>query len=1093
MKLRRRHRKRTKYCPAVETLEPRQLLATDLSSLPPSPDFTLDVLERTSIRHFAELHTMLGDVHAVTGVQNVQNTYGLDGRGQTVVVIDSGVAWDHQALGAGFGAAYPIVGGWDFAENDANPYDDGPAGFHGTHVTGIIASRDPTYRGVAPGVDIVALRVFDDNGAGYFSWVEQALRWVYQKRNAFRFPITTVNMSLGTEWNSTGVPGWSTIEDELSQLKAANIVVTVAAGNSFARYQTPGLSYPASSPYVIPVMSISNSGTLSSFSQRHSRAIAAPGERITSTVPDYTFGADGVANDFGTASGTSMAAPYLAGVTALIRQAMQFVHYASVTPEAIYQHLRNTADSFFDQTTQATYLRVNVQRAVDSLMPADDVGNTAATAHQLGNASGTTTFSGTIHRLDDIDYFTFTATASGTINVDVTAYDWLVPQVQLVGSAWNSGSLTFTAVAGQSYTVGVRTAGGIGHYDLKVTAPSSAAVVDWGTVSQMVQQSVAIDASTWYQAQASRDGWFTVEALAPNGTVGVEVKSATQEVLGRTTNGASSRLDLQVRAGQVLLVHLTGTATLADLRLTNLVQRVGSELRVFGTAGADMMSVRLGTIYEIEVNGARYAMPSRGLSRITLSGNGGSDSLTIRGSTANEVVTLAPANLTLSVNQFVVSASGFRDIDVSSGGGSDQATLYDSAGNDTLVGDYQSLTLSSQAYRLTVRGFATTSVVGSNGYDSATLYDSAANDSFTGQPNSARLQGPGYAISVRNFKLVRAASVRGGSDVANLYDSSGNDQFTANAEGAVMQAPGFRYEVTHFLRVTAYASRGYDMAQLLGSNSDDVYENQGSVARFYGASFDYVVQNFDSVTVDGQSGADRASLVGGRGSDYLQASPTGTLFVSQGVTHILGSFENVRADGGGGRDTAVLTGSSGSDQFYGYPSTAWLTGDGYRVQADRFSQVTVYGSGGIDTASLSGSGRGDRLRTLGGAVLLSGSGYSHTVVGFATVSVFRSAGGRLLATVQNPTSTSGQAPRLTSAPLASVFLASATATSPHTSGQPTWTPFVDLSRLARSHRREDHDRLMAAYAKLEPASELQIANRRSFSIRAADALFARWM
>ncbi len=116
--------------------------------------------------------------------------FGFTGQGQTVAVIDSGIAYDHLALGGGLGSDYRVVGGWDFTEEyDANPYDDGPLGFHGTHVAGIIGSSDSTYTGVAPGVDLVALRVFNDAGDGYFSWVENALQWVHNNRNTFANPI----------------------------------------------------------------------------------------------------------------------------------------------------------------------------------------------------------------------------------------------------------------------------------------------------------------------------------------------------------------------------------------------------------------------------------------------------------------------------------------------------------------------------------------------------------------------------------------------------------------------------------------------------------------------------------------------------------------------------------------------------------------------------------------------------------------------------------------------------------------------------------------------------------------------------------------
>ncbi|MCA9147225.1 MAG: S8 family serine peptidase, partial [Planctomycetales bacterium] len=280
----------------------------------PIGDFQLESIVDERVSHHANtVNSSAGNVHDLTGVNYVFNNYGFSGQGQTVAIIDSGIAWDHIALGGGLGSGYRVVGGYDFAEGDANPYDDGPSGFHGTHVAGIVGSSDATHRGVASSVDLVGLRVFDDNGAGYFSLVENALQWVHDHRNDFENPITTVNLSLGTTWNSDSVPNWSTLEDEFAQLEKDGIFIAVSAGNSFSSYNTVGLSYPAASPYVVPVASVDSTGAISGFSQRSDRVLLAPGGNITSTIPDHVFGADGNPNDFGTASGTSMASPYVAG------------------------------------------------------------------------------------------------------------------------------------------------------------------------------------------------------------------------------------------------------------------------------------------------------------------------------------------------------------------------------------------------------------------------------------------------------------------------------------------------------------------------------------------------------------------------------------------------------------------------------------------------------------------------------------------------------------------------------------------------------------------------------------------------------------
>jgi hypothetical protein len=120
----------------------------------PDADFWMDPWsERDFEALLGDVQQTLSSAHGSSGLTAVRNDYGFVGTGQTVAVIDSGIAWNHTALGNGLGASYRVVGGWDFAENDSNPYDDGSAGSHGTHVSGILgADRTGTSDdGVAPG------------------------------------------------------------------------------------------------------------------------------------------------------------------------------------------------------------------------------------------------------------------------------------------------------------------------------------------------------------------------------------------------------------------------------------------------------------------------------------------------------------------------------------------------------------------------------------------------------------------------------------------------------------------------------------------------------------------------------------------------------------------------------------------------------------------------------------------------------------------------------------------------------------------------------------------------------------------------------
>ncbi|TWT40830.1 Subtilisin DY [Botrimarina hoheduenensis] len=984
--------------------------------------FTADTQLDTDLDH--RIEQTLAEANNLTGQTQVVSKYGFTGVGQTVAVIDTGIAYSHYALGGGLGAGYRVVGGWDFTEGDADFYDEGPQGGHGTHVAGIVGADNPNgaHSGVATGVDLVGLRVFDDAGAGRMSWVENALRWVITNRTTFTNPITAINLSLGVEWNSESTPTWAMLEDEFATLEAAGVFISVSAGNSYTSYNTPGLSYPASSDHVVPVMSTDNNGNLSYFSQRSQSAIAAPGRTITSTVPDYLGNdADTLDDDWVSMSGTSMAAPYVAGASVLVREAMQFAGWAGIDQWDIFNHMMSTADTFYDSASQANYKRLNLEAAIDAIMPADDYGSTVETAYSLGTvtANGAQTqsiLSGAITTLTDADYFTFTAGSTGTVTFTASGltHNLQANWTGIGGNGWTESSgdaYTMEVSAGQTYSIAIASSGGLGYYSLSVAAESISPYPTWGVLaSQQTISNVAVAGESWYRVTAGRSGLFTAEVLQGGGQIAIY--DGQQSLIAEVSQpGGAQRYDALVTAGQEYHVRVWGVADPTSVRLTNaLTFNSGVDMSLFGTDANDSVTFTAGSSTNtVSLNGVAYTLAGSGTT-VRFTGNvNQQDVVTINAGSGNELFTLGKGYAVAESSQgWSFYAIGVAQTTANAGTGSDYVSLYDTTGNDNLVAWTDRVVMYGNGYVNEARGFdGAYSYANAGGNDVATFYDGAGADYLIAWTDRVLMYGTGYHNEARGFEATFTHSTAGGDDVATLYDSAGNDQYIAWNDRVVMSGNGYSNDVRGFGATYANATNGgNDVATLYDTSGNDYVVAWSSRVVMYGTGYMNDARGFDSSYSHATAGGvDVITYYDTAGNDNFTAWSGGSVMYGTGYTNVGWGFEaNYASATAGGRDIATMYDTQGNDYFVGWSDRVVLYGTGYFNDARGFDETYTHATaGGTDVATLYDTAGNDTLHAWSNRAVLSGTGYANDVRGFDATYTNATAGGLDTATLYDST------------------------------------------------------------------------------------------
>lgn len=293
---------------------------------------TIDPVERP--RQFDQpIFSHLPEVDSFLWVSQARQAFNVNGAGQTVAVLDTGLNTGH----VDFAGRVPAQVNFT-ADNGGDTGNATDGNGHGTNVGGIIAAAGD-HQGVAPGANIIPIKVLSNSGGGSFASVRSALEWVRDNREAFG--ISAVCMSLGdsgnytTDQNLTNDP----IRKLVQELRNQRVAVVIAAGNSYFNHNSQqGMGYPAIIRECVSVGAVydaeegsfsyasgakahsTRAGQITPFSQRLHRSvnhntktdIFAPGAPVTSSGINGPHGES-------VQHGTSQATPVTVGVILLLQ------------------------------------------------------------------------------------------------------------------------------------------------------------------------------------------------------------------------------------------------------------------------------------------------------------------------------------------------------------------------------------------------------------------------------------------------------------------------------------------------------------------------------------------------------------------------------------------------------------------------------------------------------------------------------------------------------------------------------------------------------------------------------------------------------
>lgn len=259
-----------------------------------------------------------------------------NGEDVTIAILDTGVDPNHQDL------KDKIIGGYN-AVNDTDDFSDNHG--HGTHVAGIAAALTNNITGIA-GVSwqsyLLPVKVLNESGEGSSYEVAKGIYWAVDNG------ADVINMSLG-DYNHSNI-----LYDAVKYAYDRNVILVSATGND--NVEQP--MYPSIYEEVLAVAAVDEARNRAFFSNYGAHVdVTAPGEHVPSSFPN---------NNYVVMSGTSMAAPHVAGLAALIRSLRP-----DLTNEQVYEIIIETSNDLGTTGHDPYYGHgeINIEKALEVIQP----------------------------------------------------------------------------------------------------------------------------------------------------------------------------------------------------------------------------------------------------------------------------------------------------------------------------------------------------------------------------------------------------------------------------------------------------------------------------------------------------------------------------------------------------------------------------------------------------------------------------------------------------------------------------------------------------------------------------------------------------